>query len=94
MKRQQAIALSWDPYLEEAPKLTAKGTGALAEEILRVAREHGIPIREDRDLVEIFSMLDIGAAIPTEVHTAIAEIIAFIYWSNGQYCELFEDDQG
>jgi len=40
----------------------------------------------------VFSMLDIGASIPPEIHTAIAEILAFIYWSNQQYTDIF--DQG
>ncbi len=92
MKRK-AIALKWDPYLDEAPMLAAKGEGVLADEILRVAKEHGIPIREDSDLVQIFSMLDVGASIPPEVHTAIAEILAFIYWSNQQYTDIFEPEE-
>jgi len=90
MKKQQAIALKWDPYLNKAPKLAAKGQGILAEEIIRVARENDIPIREDHDLVQIFSLMDVGESIPPEVHTAIAEILAFIYWSNQQYAEIFD----
>jgi len=91
MKKNQAIALNWDPYLDAAPALSAKGSGFLADEIIRLARENNIPIREDRDLVQIFSLLDIGASIPSEVHTAIAEILAFIYWSNQQYSDLFDN---
>ncbi|TLS75303.1 flagellar biosynthesis protein FlhB [Mariprofundus erugo] len=90
--QQQAIALSWDPYLDEAPVMTAKGSGLLADEIIRLAREHHIPIREDRDLLQIFSQLDVGATIPAAAHTAIAEILAYIYWSNQQYAEIFGSD--
>jgi len=90
MKQHKAIALKWDPYLDDAPSLAARGSGFLADEIIRLARENNIPIREDRDLVQIFSLLDIGASIPADVHTAIAEILAFIYWSNQQYTDLFE----
>ncbi len=89
MKQHKAIALKWDPYLDDAPSLAARGSGFLADEIIRLARENNIPIREDRDLVQIFSLLDIGASIPADVHTAIAEILAFIYWSNQQYTDLF-----
>jgi len=92
-QQQQVIALNWDPYLDAVPKLTAKGCGPLADEILRLAREHNIPIREDRDLVQIFSQLDIGSSIPAEVHTAIAEILAFIYWSNQQYTDIFANNK-
>jgi len=90
MKKRQAIALSWDPYRDDAPALSARGSGFIADEIIRLARENHIPIREDRDLVQIFSLLDIGASIPPEVHTAIAEILAFIYWSNQQYSDVFD----
>ncbi len=92
MNRREAIALSWDPHLDEAPKVTAKGSGLLADELIRLAREHNIPIREDHDMVQIFSLLDIGEAIPPEVHTAMAEILAYIYWTNQQYSDIFADD--
>ncbi|EAU54279.1 EscU/YscU/HrcU family type III secretion system export apparatus switch protein [Mariprofundus ferrooxydans] len=92
-RKHQAIALNWDPYLDAAPKITAKGSGQLADEIIRLARENNIPIREDRDLVQIFSQLDIGASVPPEVHTAIAEILAFIYWTNQQYTDIFDADK-
>ena len=90
MTRREAIALSWDPHLDTAPKIAAKGSGLVADELIRLAKEHNIPIREDRDLVQIFSLLNIGETIPPEVHTAIAEILAFIYWSNQQYTEIFD----
>jgi len=89
MKKNMAIALQWDPHLDLAPELSAKGSGMLADEIIRIAKENNIPIREDSDLVQIFSLMDIGESIPSEVHTAIAEILAFIYWSNQQYADVF-----
>jgi len=84
----QAIALQWMPLQEAVPKVKASGSGALADEILRIAKENNIPIREDKDLVQILSLLDIGESIPAQVHTAIAEILAFIYWNNQQYEEI------
>ncbi len=88
-----AIALQWDPYLDAASRITAKGSGALADEMIRLARLYQIPVREGRDLVQIFSLLDAGATIPLEVHTAIAEILVFIYWSNQQYAEIFDAER-
>ena len=89
---RQAIALNWNPHLDAVPSVSATGSGALADEIIRIAKENNIPIREDRDLVQILSLLDIGEAIPNEVHTAIAEILAFIYWTNQQHADIFGDD--
>jgi len=85
----QAVALQWTPLQDEVPKVTATGTGVLADKILQLAKENDIPIREDRDLVQILSLLDVGEGIPPEIHTAIAEILVFIYWSNQQYEEIF-----
>lgn len=88
IKKNQAIALKWNPLTEGVPRLTAKGSGNLAEKIIRLARENGIPIRQDNDLVQVLSLMNTGEGIPPEVHTAVAEILAFIYWSNQQYEEI------
>jgi len=88
----QAIALQWTPLKDATPKVKATGSGALADEILRIAKANDIPIREDKDLVQILSLLDVGESIPAQVHTAIAEILAFIYWSNQQYEEIFNEE--
>jgi len=86
---RQAIALQWTPLKDDLPKVTATGTGELADKILQLAKKNGIPIREDRDLVQILSLLNVGEGIPPEIHTAIAEILIFIYWNNQQYEEIF-----
>jgi len=67
----------------------AKGTGNLAEKMLAIAKANGIPIREDRDLVQILSWLDAGEEIPAEIYTAIAEILVFIYWTSRRYQDVF-----
>ncbi|MDQ6950098.1 MAG: EscU/YscU/HrcU family type III secretion system export apparatus switch protein [Mariprofundales bacterium] len=90
MKQPQAIAIKWHPKRDKLPRLTAKGSGDLADEILRLAREHDIPIQENRDLVQVLSLLDVGQEMPPEIHTAVAEILAFIYWTNQQYKEVFD----
>lgn len=90
--KRHAIALKWNPMIDAVPNVSATGSGALADEIIRIAKENDIPIREDRDLVQILSLLDIGEAIPAEIHTAIAEILAFIYWTNQQYAEILGNE--
>jgi flagellar biosynthesis protein len=87
----RAIALKWKPQVEAVPKVTASGKGDLADEMIRLAKMNGIPIREDRDLVQILSLLDVGESIPPKIHTAIAEILVFIYWANQQHCDVFND---
>jgi flagellar biosynthesis protein len=77
--RQQAVALRYKPENDRAPKLVAKGQGYLAEKILELARQHHIPVREDKNLLQILSRLDLNQEIPAEVYKAVAEILAFIY---------------
>jgi flagellar biosynthesis protein len=76
---RQAVALRYAPKMDAAPKLVAKGRGYLADKILELAREKRIPIRHDRNLVQILARLDLEAEIPQEVYQAVAEILAFIY---------------
>ena len=77
--RRQAVALRYEPKQDRAPKLVAKGRGYLAEKILELARQYNIPVREDKNLLQILSRLDLNQEIPAEVYQAVAEILAFIY---------------
>ncbi len=77
--RQEAVALRYEPKRDRAPKLVAKGQGYLAEKILELARQHHIPVREHKNLLQILSRLDLNQEIPAEVYKAVAEILAFIY---------------
>lgn len=79
---KKAAALGYDEKRDFAPRVIAGGRGAVAEEIIRLARELDIPIREDPDLVEILAALDVGKEIPEELYQVVAEILAFIYEMN------------
>jgi flagellar biosynthesis protein len=79
---RQAAALTYEAGKDRAPKLTAKGSGIVAEKIIELAVKHGIPIRNDPALVQILSKLDIDEAIPTELYQAVAEVLAFVYQMN------------
>ncbi|HOQ91151.1 MAG TPA: EscU/YscU/HrcU family type III secretion system export apparatus switch protein [Candidatus Hydrogenedentes bacterium] len=86
--RKWAAALRYDPETDRAPRLTAKGAGALAEKILAIAREHGIYVHEDPDLVGALSLLEVNAEIPEELYRAVAEILAFLYRINAEQGRL------
>ena len=81
-KQQKAVALKYDQSKDATPKVAAKGKGAIAEKIMAIAKEHGIPIREDADMVELLSRLDLDEEIPASLYKAVAEILAFIYKVN------------
>ncbi len=78
-----AVALHYDE--ENAPKLTAKAEGRLAEEIIALARKHGVPLYENGELVRLLSTLDLGDEIPEALYLTIAEIIAFAYVVRGRF---------
>lgn len=81
-KPKKAAALKYMHGEDRAPRVVAKGRGSVAEKILETARQHGIPIKEDKTLVEILSSLDLYQEIPAELYRAVAEILAFVYALN------------
>lgn len=76
---RQAVALRYTPGGNNAPKVAAKGKGYLAEKILEMARTHNVPIREDKNLIQVLSRLELEQEIPPQVYQAVAEILSFIY---------------
>jgi len=83
-KNKKAVALKYDRGRDTAPKLTAKGRGAVAERILALAKEHRIPIEKDSTLMEALYRLDINEEIPEELYQVVAELLAFIYRMNAR----------
>lgn len=81
-KRDAAVAVRYDRAKDRAPKVTAKGQGRVAEEILRLARDNGIPVHEDPDLVELLYPLELDETIPPELYGVVAELLAYIYRVN------------
>jgi len=81
-KRKKATALKYDPEKSKAPIVTAKGEGFVAEEIIRRAKEHGIEIKEDPNLVEVLSKVDLYTEIPESLYKAVALILVEVYKIN------------
>jgi flagellar biosynthesis protein len=76
---QKAVALKYDIEKDNAPKITAKGKGETASNIIKIAKENNIPIKKDEDLIELLSQIDIDKEIPSSMYKAVAEIFSFIY---------------
>ncbi len=77
--RKQAAALGYEPGEDRAPRLLAKGEGLIAERILAMAREHGIPVHEDPVLVSVLSRMDLQEQIPHTLYRVVAEILGYLY---------------
>jgi len=74
---KKAVALYYDG--KQAPRVTAKGADAIAEEIIAIARAHGVPLFENRELAGLLSTLELDDSIPEVLYLCIAQIIAFVY---------------
>lgn len=73
-----ANALRFDPEKDAAPQLIAKGIGLVAENIIKKAEEHNVPIYEDEKLSQQLKQLEIGEQIPFELYEVVAEVLVFI----------------
>lgn len=76
---KKAVALRYDQEKENAPRVVASGKGATAENIIKIAELHNLPIRKDEDLVELLSKVEIDKEIPEKLYVAVAEVFKFIY---------------
>lgn len=82
-KSKRAVGLAYEAGGDDAPRVVAKGAGEVAERILALAREHGVPVQRDADLCELLSVSEVGDEIPTEVYTAVAQLLTFLWALNG-----------
>ena len=83
--RRAAVALKYDTATDNAPKVIAKGRGLVAEKIIALARAQDIPMREDPDLVQMLTQLDLDQEIPPTLYKVVAELLAFVYRLNQHY---------
>jgi len=77
--KKKAVALKYEPEVNQAPQVIAKGQGIIAEQIIEKAKENRISIHEDQALVQILSQLELNKEIPPELYSIIAEIFALVY---------------
>lgn len=81
-KKQTAISLEYSGT--GAPKVTAKGEGYIAEQIIQLAKENNIPISQDADLVQLLSQIELDQEIPEVLYSAVAQVLIFAYELSGK----------
>lgn len=75
-----AIALRYEQESMAAPMVVAKGADYVAEKIKEIARQHHVPIVENREVAQmLFKLTEVGEAIPETLYRAVAEILAYVY---------------
>ncbi|HEY8537244.1 MAG TPA: EscU/YscU/HrcU family type III secretion system export apparatus switch protein, partial [Steroidobacteraceae bacterium] len=79
---QLAVALHYNG--RDAPRVVAKGGGAIAERIIATAREHDVPLQEDSALAAALARIELGREIPRELFVAVAHVLAFAWSVTGK----------
>lgn len=79
---RKAVALHYGD--ERAPRITASGSGLIAERIVEIAREHDVPVHDDPLLTAALSQVPVGDEIPENLYVAVAEVLAFVYFLSGR----------
>ena len=77
-----AAALNYDGHT--APRVVAKGEGAVADQIEALARQHDVPIEQDAMLTAALTAVPVGEEIPRQLYIAVAEILSFVYHLKGK----------
>ncbi len=78
-----AVALGYRRESDPAPRIVASGRGAVAEQIIRIALENDVKLREDADLASVLAAIEVESPIPIEAFAAVAEILSYLYRANG-----------
>ena len=78
-QEQKAVAVRYDVEKDRAPRVTAKGRSLVADRILAEAKKNGIPVYQNKSLVNMRMALEIDREIPPELYRTIAEVLAHVY---------------
>ena len=86
---KQAISLEYSG--DGAPRVTAKGQGHLAEQIIELANQNNIPITEDHELVALLAQVELDQEIPEVLYEAVAQVLIFAYELSGKSVPAKQD---
>ncbi|HEY4094190.1 MAG TPA: EscU/YscU/HrcU family type III secretion system export apparatus switch protein [Baekduia sp.] len=81
---KRATALRYDKERGGAPQVVATGSGLIADRIVEIAREQGVPVREEAGLAEALARLELDQEIPPDLFAAVAEVLVWAYALNGR----------
>ncbi|MEO5347120.1 MAG: EscU/YscU/HrcU family type III secretion system export apparatus switch protein [Magnetococcus sp. YQC-9] len=83
--QRRAVALRYQRARDTAPRITASGRGLVADTIMKKAREAGVTLMEDPDLVNLLGKVPVGDVIPPDLYKAVAEVLAYVYRLNKNF---------
>ena len=88
--KTRAVALRYDGT--SAPRVTAKGEGYIARQIIATAKEHGIPLEQNEELTSLLAKVHINEEIPKDLYAAVAQILVFLYYVDEKKSEKIKGD--
>ena len=74
-----AVVLKYDSLTMKAPRIVAKGQRLMADRIKLLAREHNVPIVEDKPLARALFPRPIGAEVPAHLYRAVAKLLVLVH---------------
>jgi len=88
---KKAVALRYESGNDFAPVVVASGYGSVAEKIINIAEQQGIPVYRDDSVSSVLCMLDVGKSIPPELYEIIAKIYCSILMTAEKYKGIDND---
>ncbi|MBP1557497.1 MAG: EscU/YscU/HrcU family type III secretion system export apparatus switch protein [Oscillospiraceae bacterium] len=77
-KKSKAVALKYQADTDVAPVVIASGCGNIAEKIIDIAENKGIPVFRDDSAASLMCMLEVGRPIPPELYQVVAVIYSHL----------------
>jgi flagellar biosynthetic protein FlhB len=74
-----AVALKYDSLTMRAPKIVAKGQRLMADRIKQIAREHKVPVIEDKPLARALFSRPVGSEVPAHLYRAVAKLLVLVH---------------
>ncbi|WFE68835.1 EscU/YscU/HrcU family type III secretion system export apparatus switch protein [Thiomicrospira sp. R3] len=78
------VAVSLEYNGDSAPRVSAKGSGLIAQQIIELAKQHNIPIKQDPELSALLSQVELNQEIPPVLYEAIVQVLVFAYQVSGK----------
>jgi flagellar biosynthesis protein len=78
-REKKAVALRYQPGHDLAPRVIAKGSGEIAEQIIAIAKSNGVPLQENPSLIQLLSKIEVDQQIPPELYRVVAEVLSLVY---------------
>ncbi|MEG0179510.1 MAG: EscU/YscU/HrcU family type III secretion system export apparatus switch protein [Oscillospiraceae bacterium] len=83
-RKTKAVALKYQEESNAAPVVIASGYGTIAEKIVDIAEQKGIPVFRDDSAASLMCMLEVGRSIPPELYECIAAVYMQILQISGE----------